>query len=65
MCSGDFENYLRKNRIAVPNSEQNRKVIIISDSKGFFFERLHKETEIEKILFLKVFRAGPHIKQHN
>ena len=57
MYSRDHQNYLRKSQISIPDSEQNRKVMIIFDSKGFFFERLHTENKVEKNIIFESFQG--------
>lgn len=47
MSNRDFEKYLLKNPVYLPASEQKRKLIVISDSKGFSLERC-RDTETEK-----------------
>lgn len=38
MSNRDFEKYLLKNPVYLPASEQKRKLIVISDSKGFHWK---------------------------
>lgn len=47
MSNRDFEKYLLKNPVYLPASEQKRKLIVISDSKGFSLKRC-RDTETEK-----------------
>lgn len=47
MTTRNFENYLLKNPAYVADSKQNRKLIVISDSKGFSLER-SRESDTEK-----------------
>lgn len=50
MSKRDFVRYLQTRPKFVPDSEQKRKLIVISDSKGFSLEK-YRETDTEKNIY--------------
>lgn len=47
MSCRDFQNYLTKSPIHVPDKPQTRTLIVVSDSKGGYLARLPKDTAVE------------------
>ena len=47
MSCADFQKYLTKNPITVPDSPQTRKLIIILDSKGGYLKSLPADSTVE------------------
>lgn len=62
MSVKDLQNYLTKCPITVPESDQTRTLLVISDSKGGYLQRLPLESDVEgSIIYFS--RAGRTPKQ--
>ena len=48
MSVSDLRKYLKNKCECVPDKFQNRKLLVISDSKGGYLDRLQKQTFVQR-----------------